>query len=80
MPLDTPTPLCSELGVYVRAGRTPPAALDAFNRIVAEAIDGETIAFLNTTNRKGAAKIAETYVCIYPNAGLPNPMSDTGFD
>mgnify|MGYP003337138157 CR=1 FL=1 len=26
------------------------------------------------------SKIAETYVCIYPNAGLPNPMSDTGFD
>ncbi|MCA6215442.1 LysR family transcriptional regulator [Ideonella sp. B7] len=39
VPLDTPTPLCSELGVYVRAGRTPPAALDAFNRIVAEAIE-----------------------------------------
>ncbi|CAG0980953.1 5-methyltetrahydrofolate--homocysteine methyltransferase [Methylophilaceae bacterium] len=26
------------------------------------------------------ARIADTYVCIYPNAGLPNPMSDTGFD
>ena len=26
------------------------------------------------------SKIAETFVCIYPNAGLPNPMSDTGFD
>ncbi len=26
------------------------------------------------------AKIADTYVCVYPNAGLPNPMSDTGFD
>ncbi|HWU82212.1 MAG TPA: methionine synthase, partial [Methylophilaceae bacterium] len=26
------------------------------------------------------AQIADTYVCIYPNAGLPNPMSDTGFD
>ncbi|MBZ4200343.1 MAG: methionine synthase, partial [Methylotenera sp.] len=24
--------------------------------------------------------IADTYACIYPNAGLPNPMSDTGFD
>ena len=23
---------------------------------------------------------ADTYVCVYPNAGLPNPMSDTGFD
>ena len=26
------------------------------------------------------AKICETYVCVYPNAGLPNPLSDTGFD
>ncbi|HSQ10095.1 MAG TPA: homocysteine S-methyltransferase family protein, partial [Burkholderiaceae bacterium] len=26
------------------------------------------------------AKIADTYVSVYPNAGLPNPMSDTGFD
>jgi 5-methyltetrahydrofolate--homocysteine methyltransferase len=26
------------------------------------------------------ANIADTFVCIYPNAGLPNPMSDTGFD
>jgi 5-methyltetrahydrofolate--homocysteine methyltransferase len=26
------------------------------------------------------AKIADTYICVYPNAGLPNPMSETGFD
>ena len=26
-----------------------------------------------------AAK-ADTFICVYPNAGLPNPMSDTGFD
>ncbi|MGZ3182583.1 MAG: methionine synthase [Telluria sp.] len=26
------------------------------------------------------ATIADTFVCIYPNAGLPNPMSETGFD
>jgi 5-methyltetrahydrofolate--homocysteine methyltransferase len=26
------------------------------------------------------SQIADAYVCIYPNAGLPNPMSDTGFD
>ena len=26
------------------------------------------------------ARIADTFVCVYPNAGLPNPMSDTGFD
>ncbi|NCZ28308.1 MAG: hypothetical protein EBX70_01190, partial [Betaproteobacteria bacterium] len=23
---------------------------------------------------------ADTLLCVYPNAGLPNPMSDTGFD
>ena len=26
------------------------------------------------------SKLSDTYVCVYPNAGLPNPMSDTGFD
>jgi 5-methyltetrahydrofolate--homocysteine methyltransferase len=26
------------------------------------------------------ARIADTYVLCYPNAGLPNPMSDTGYD
>jgi 5-methyltetrahydrofolate--homocysteine methyltransferase len=26
------------------------------------------------------AKICDTAVSCYPNAGLPNPMSDTGFD
>jgi 5-methyltetrahydrofolate--homocysteine methyltransferase len=26
------------------------------------------------------SQVADTFVCIYPNAGLPNPMSDTGFD
>jgi 5-methyltetrahydrofolate--homocysteine methyltransferase len=26
------------------------------------------------------SQIADTFVSVYPNAGLPNPMSDTGFD
>ncbi|MFW8564980.1 methionine synthase [Orrella sp. 11846] len=26
------------------------------------------------------SKICDTYLCVYPNAGLPNPMSETGFD
>jgi 5-methyltetrahydrofolate--homocysteine methyltransferase len=26
------------------------------------------------------ANRADTYICVYPNAGLPNPMSETGFD
>jgi len=26
------------------------------------------------------ARICDTFVCVYPNAGLPNPMSETGFD
>jgi len=26
------------------------------------------------------SKLCDTSICIYPNAGLPNPMSDTGFD
>ena len=26
------------------------------------------------------ARVADTYISCYPNAGLPNPMSDTGYD
>jgi 5-methyltetrahydrofolate--homocysteine methyltransferase len=26
------------------------------------------------------ANRSDTYVCVYPNAGLPNPMAETGFD
>lgn len=26
------------------------------------------------------SRIADTYVCCYPNAGLPNPLSETGYD
>ncbi|HWD16396.1 MAG TPA: homocysteine S-methyltransferase family protein, partial [Casimicrobiaceae bacterium] len=26
------------------------------------------------------ARVAETFVSCYPNAGLPNPRSDTGYD
>jgi 5-methyltetrahydrofolate--homocysteine methyltransferase len=26
------------------------------------------------------SRVADTFVSCYPNAGLPNPMSDTGYD
>ncbi len=26
------------------------------------------------------SQLCDTHICVYPNAGLPNPMSDTGFD
>ena len=26
------------------------------------------------------SKVCAAHICVYPNAGLPNPMSDTGFD
>jgi 5-methyltetrahydrofolate--homocysteine methyltransferase len=26
------------------------------------------------------SRVADAYICVYPNAGLPNPMSETGFD
>ena len=26
------------------------------------------------------SNVCDTYICVYPNAGLPNPMSETGFD
>jgi DNA-binding transcriptional LysR family regulator len=40
VPLRTPRALVSELGVYARAGRTMTPALDAFVRMLAEAIAG----------------------------------------
>ena len=36
VPLDTPQPVYSELGVYVRSGRSLPPALDAFIQIASE--------------------------------------------
>lgn len=39
VPLDTPATLYSELGVYVRAGRTLPPALDAFIRLATDTIE-----------------------------------------
>ena len=38
VPLDTPQPVYSELGVYVRSGRSLPPALDAFIQIASELI------------------------------------------
>ncbi len=26
------------------------------------------------------SQVADTYICCYPNAGLPNPLSETGYD
>ncbi|NYT25783.1 methionine synthase [Alcaligenaceae bacterium] len=26
------------------------------------------------------SKLSDTWICVYPNAGLPNPMAETGFD
>lgn len=26
------------------------------------------------------SKVCDAYICVYPNAGLPNPMAETGFD
>jgi DNA-binding transcriptional LysR family regulator len=39
VPLKAPVPLTTELGVYVRSGRTLPAAVDALTRTVAEEIE-----------------------------------------
>lgn len=39
VPLRAPGPLVSDLGIYVRAGRTLPAVLDAFIRLMAEELE-----------------------------------------
>ncbi|QIL83775.1 LysR family transcriptional regulator [Diaphorobacter sp. HDW4A] len=58
VPLDTPQPIHSELGVYVRAGRTLPPALDAFIHIASEIIaqregdEGRMLSPRNGSSRK----------------------------
>lgn len=47
VPLSSPQPLTSELGVYVRSGRSLPAALDAFIRAVDEEITQRAAAEAN---------------------------------
>lgn len=51
IPLRSPAPLVSELGIYVRAGRTLTPALDAFIRLLSEAI--ETLAMVDAGLQPG---------------------------
>ncbi len=66
----------------ILSGQTVPAFWNSVRHIKPVTI-GLNCALGATLMRPYAeelSKIADTYVCIYPNAGLPNPMSDTGFD
>ena len=55
VPLDTPGPIFSELGVYVRAGRALPPALDAFLHIVSEIIAEREAEECDALNPHGGA-------------------------
>jgi len=66
----------------ILSGQTVPAFWNSVRHIKPVTI-GLNCALGATLMRPYAeelSKIADTFVCIYPNAGLPNPMSDTGFD
>ncbi|MCD6027064.1 MAG: metH, partial [Solimicrobium sp.] len=66
----------------ILSGQTVPAFWNSVRHIEPLTI-GLNCALGATLMRQYAeelSNIADTFVCIYPNAGLPNPMSDTGFD
>ncbi|MDB5726991.1 MAG: metH, partial [Noviherbaspirillum sp.] len=66
----------------ILSGQTVPAFWHSIRhaRPLTVGLNCELGAALMRPYAEELSKIADTYVCIYPNAGLPNPMSDTGFD
>ena len=70
--------------VRARLDAAAPATLKSLAAMEASGGEPDVIALGATLMRpyiEELAKVAgDTYVSCYPNAGLPNPMSDTGFD
>jgi 5-methyltetrahydrofolate--homocysteine methyltransferase len=64
------------------SGQTPEAFWDSVRhaRPLAVGLNCALGAALMRPYIEEIARIADTYVSCYPNAGLPNPMSDTGYD
>jgi 5-methyltetrahydrofolate--homocysteine methyltransferase len=64
------------------SGQTPEAFWNATRHIrpVAVGLNCSLGAALMRPYIAELAKVADTFVSCYPNAGLPNPMSDTGYD
>ncbi|MEP7181364.1 MAG: homocysteine S-methyltransferase family protein [Betaproteobacteria bacterium] len=64
------------------SGQTPEAFWNAVRHVqpLAVGLNCALGAALMRPYLEEIARIADTFVSCYPNAGLPNPMSDTGYD
>jgi 5-methyltetrahydrofolate--homocysteine methyltransferase len=64
------------------SGQTPEAFWNAIRHIrpIAVGLNCALGAALMRPYIEEISKVADTFVSCYPNAGLPNPMSDTGYD
>ena len=64
------------------SGQTPEAFWNAVRHVrpLAVGLNCALGAALMRPYLEEIARVADTFVSCYPNAGLPNPMSDTGYD
>jgi 5-methyltetrahydrofolate--homocysteine methyltransferase len=64
------------------SGQTPEAFWDSVRHVkpLAVGLNCALGAALMRPYIEEISRVAETFVSCYPNAGLPNPMSDTGYD
>jgi 5-methyltetrahydrofolate--homocysteine methyltransferase len=64
------------------SGQTPAAFWNAVRHVrpLAVGLNCALGAALMRPYIEEIARVADTFVSCYPNAGLPNPMSDTGYD
>jgi 5-methyltetrahydrofolate--homocysteine methyltransferase len=64
------------------SGQTPEAFWNAVRHVrpLAVGLNCALGAALMRPYIEEVARVADTFVSCYPNAGLPNPMSDTGYD
>ncbi len=64
------------------SGQTPEAFWNAIRHVkpLAVGLNCALGAALMRPYIEEIARVADTFVSCYPNAGLPNPMSDTGYD
>jgi len=64
------------------SGQTPEAFWDSVRhaRPLAVGLNCALGAALMRPYIEEISRVADTFVSCYPNAGLPNPMSDTGYD
>jgi 5-methyltetrahydrofolate--homocysteine methyltransferase len=64
------------------SGQTPEAFWNAIRHVrpLAVGLNCALGAALMRPYIEEISRVADTFVSCYPNAGLPNPMSDTGYD